>query len=138
MNPGLGKRIQSARQLKTLTQKQLGEVLGIHKETISRWERDFIMPSPDNMRDICKALDVSAEWLVTGDEGATASKMTRDLGGLMTDWRLVVRLTRELQKRKVHVDRQEKALPALYTWTCRKGDEALTDEIIDTILESIL
>lgn len=42
--------IVALRQALGLTQKSLGEHLGVDKLTVSRWERGTIRPSPDSLR----------------------------------------------------------------------------------------
>lgn len=43
-----GNKIMNLRMNLGLTQKELGEILGVHRKTISRWEREETIPSRQN------------------------------------------------------------------------------------------
>ena len=53
------------RQL-SMTQKEFAEATGIQQSTISEWKKNKTNPSSDKILSICKALDVSPEWLLSG------------------------------------------------------------------------
>lgn len=69
----LGRRIASMRGFRTMTQDQLGGLVGVSKQTVSNWEHDRRAPDADNLRLICKALDCSADYLLelTNDPNGT-------------------------------------------------------------------
>ena len=46
----LGKRIASMRGFHTMTQDQLGGMVGVTKQTISGWETDRRVPDADDLR----------------------------------------------------------------------------------------
>ena len=46
----LGRRIASMRGFKTLTQEQLGALVGATKPTVSNWENDRRTPDADYLR----------------------------------------------------------------------------------------
>lgn len=50
--------LKSARINASLTQKQLGELVGVHENTIAKWENDPADMSIRNAERVCKALDV--------------------------------------------------------------------------------
>ena len=66
----LGKRIKQAMESKHMTQKELAEKAYITQVTISRYINDLRTPDAMTLKTICKALDVSPEWMLgISDEG---------------------------------------------------------------------
>ena len=65
---GIGKRVgQNIRVARTeagLTQTELAERLGIHQESVSRWERGTVTPSVSQVFRIAEALGIDAAWLM--------------------------------------------------------------------------
>ncbi len=62
------------RQL-SMTQKEFAERSGIQQSTISEWKKKKTNPSSDKILAICKTLDVSPEWLLSGvDPAASRTK----------------------------------------------------------------
>ena len=59
------------RQL-SMTQKEFAEAAGIQQSTISEWKKNKTNPSSDKIFAICKALDVSPEWLLSGVDPAAS------------------------------------------------------------------
>lgn len=55
----LGEKIRIARQQKQLTQKQLGEALGVSHAVISNWEKEINRPDVDMLEELCKLLDIN-------------------------------------------------------------------------------
>lgn len=51
--------LKSARINARLTQKQLGDIVGVHENTISKWENDPSEMSIRNAEKVCQALNVS-------------------------------------------------------------------------------
>ena len=60
----LGRRITSMRGFRTLTQEQLGAMVGVSKPTVSNWENDRRTPDADSLRELCRALNCSADYLL--------------------------------------------------------------------------
>ena len=68
MNPEkIGSLIFQLRKEKNLTQKQLGEKLGLSDKTISKWERGLGCPDISLLRDISKIFNVNIEKIILGD-----------------------------------------------------------------------
>ena len=51
-----------------LTQKEFSEATGIAQSTISDWKKKRTNPTADKIMIICKVLDVTPEWLLSGVE----------------------------------------------------------------------
>ncbi len=54
----------------SMTQKEFARKAGIQQSTISEWKKNKTNPSSDKILVICKALDVSPEWLLSGVDPA--------------------------------------------------------------------
>ena len=52
----MGEKIKAQRNYKGLTQKQLGDITGIHEVAIRRYELDKVKPRPDHLEMIASAL----------------------------------------------------------------------------------
>lgn len=59
-----GERLQYARYLHNLSQRQLAEVSGVPRGTITVYEQNMTEPGAYNIRLFCKALKVSADYLL--------------------------------------------------------------------------
>lgn len=62
---------------KKITQNQLAEILNTKQATISSWKRRGTTPPLEYALDICKCLDISIGYLLTGEE-AEEEHYTKD------------------------------------------------------------
>ena len=64
-----GKRIRLARQMRRMSQTELADRIGYSDKAVSAWETGVNAPTGDAIRELCRALGVSADWLldVKGD-----------------------------------------------------------------------
>ena len=60
----IGSRIRKYRELRSLTQKQLAELLGVSNSRISNWEQGINRPDADIIANICKVLNISPSDLL--------------------------------------------------------------------------
>ena len=63
-NKLLGYKIANIRALKKLTQQQLADKVATSRENIARYESGKTEPKAFMLRDICIALNVSADYLL--------------------------------------------------------------------------
>ena len=63
----IGRFIAERRKAKNLTQMQLAERLGITDRAISKWENGKGMPDSSLMLDLCDALEISVNELLSGE-----------------------------------------------------------------------
>lgn len=63
-----GEKIKSARKNSNLTQKELGDIVGVSNTVISNWEKDINKPDPDSIELLCGALNVSPNYLLSYNE----------------------------------------------------------------------
>ena len=61
-----GKFIAELRKEKSLTQAQLGDLLGVTNKTISRWENGNYMPDLSVLQALCSVLEVSVNEMLSG------------------------------------------------------------------------
>ena len=57
-------RLRGIRKERGLTQKDLAQKAGLRQATLSHIERGFAAPRADKLVALCRALDVSADYLL--------------------------------------------------------------------------
>lgn len=62
----------------SMTQKEFSQKTGIKQSTISEWKKNRTNPSSEKIMPICKALDVTPDWLLSGVDPAGSREVTRD------------------------------------------------------------
>ena len=106
-----GRNIATMRDLRGMTQDELGRHVGAHKQTVSRWETGDIMAPVDKLTRIAQALGVETSWLISegdleaeslslalGEDAAVPSALVEQIRKLPPVARreLVVRIVREM------------------------------------------
>ena len=61
---GLSERLACVRQMRGLTQADLGRMARLQGQAVSHFECGRRLPSADNLRALCIALNVSADYLL--------------------------------------------------------------------------
>lgn len=76
----LGGRIRQARSYAGLTQKQLGNLTGNSRETISSWEKGHTSPTVTQLRAVASATHFALVWFIEGlDDGdGVSARKPRD------------------------------------------------------------
>ena len=64
----IGKLISKLRKEKNLTQKQLGDILGVSPKTISKWECGSGLPDTSIIKKIAKELNITTDELLEGNK----------------------------------------------------------------------
>lgn len=72
----LGKRIQSYRKQRGLSQEQLASLLNVSRQALSKWEQDINVPNVEKIIEVAKKLDVSINELL-GIEDETNSEYAK-------------------------------------------------------------
>ena len=62
----VGNRIKKARKDAGLTQKELGERLGLSFQAVAQWENDLRKPKMETVQRIADALEIDVNWLLNG------------------------------------------------------------------------
>lgn len=60
----LGTRIAAMRGYRRLNQESLGGMVGVTKQTVSGWENDRRKPDAEDIRNLCRALGCTADYLL--------------------------------------------------------------------------
>lgn len=60
----IGERIKEARKRAGKTQKELAELMKVQQRDVSRWENNIIAPTAVTTIALCKALNVSADYIL--------------------------------------------------------------------------
>lgn len=82
----MGNRITKLRKSKKLSQEALAEKAGVSIQTISSAERGFKALRPQNLLNICIALNTSADYLLTGKTSSSEiSEMNKKLKKLTSE-----------------------------------------------------
>lgn len=71
-----GERIIEVRKLRGLTQKDLGDSIGVDKRVISKYENNQTIPSVIVANSIAKVLEISLDYLMGNDDILTLDKQT--------------------------------------------------------------
>jgi len=82
----LGENILKLRKSKGLSQEQLGERVGVTRQTISNWELSETAPNPEQLKLLSKALNISIDELLENDvNGVLIEKVsnTEKLAGII-------------------------------------------------------
>ena len=61
-------RIAAVRKAAGLTQEQLGELVGVSRQAVSKWESGQTVPDAATIAQLCEALHVSADYVLLGRE----------------------------------------------------------------------
>lgn len=64
----LNERIATVRKAAGLTQEQLGELVGVTRQAVSKWESGQTVPDAITLGRLCLALHVSADYVLLGKE----------------------------------------------------------------------
>jgi phage repressor protein C with HTH and peptisase S24 domain len=70
----IGDRIRRGRKLRNLTQQALADALRISRVSVTQWEGDTTAPERDRIAKLAQVLDVSPDWLLSGDGPAPTIK----------------------------------------------------------------
>ena len=79
----LGEKIARQRKELNYTQEQLADILGVSRQSISKWESDIAYPETDKLIGLGKLFDCSMDYLlkeeVTEKSGAQTSDFTEKI-----------------------------------------------------------
>ena len=84
-NEMIGKRIREARQVRGLSQEQLGAKLGVSFQAVSTWETGRFIPDSEHLPELAKVLDLSLDALFAEREKDwTLKPVNYDAGHMFT------------------------------------------------------
>lgn len=76
----MGERIYARRRALKLTQDELAEMIGVSVQMISNLELGKKAIRPENLVKICQVLDISADFILTGNTAAGTGKVPNSDG----------------------------------------------------------
>ena len=68
----LNERIAAVRKAAGLTQEQLGELVNVSRQAVSKWESGQAVPDVLTVAELCRKLHVSADYLLLGTDPENA------------------------------------------------------------------
>ena len=86
----MGQRILARRKILGLTQDDLAEIIGVTPPMISNLEQGKKAIRPDNLAKVCKALGLSADFVLYGADTQTAVDVIADKLTQLTDAELQI------------------------------------------------
>lgn len=77
--------IYRIRQEKKLTQKEIGDIIGVSDRTISKWENGTTVPDLCQIRNICKKLEISPSLLIKSEKKLSdnITNLRREIGKIL-------------------------------------------------------
>ena len=70
----LHERIAAVRKAAGLTQEQLGELVGVSRQAVSKWESGQAVPDALTIKALCQKLHVSADYILLGTDPEDTSE----------------------------------------------------------------
>ena len=71
--------ILSARKISGYTQRELAEKIGVHVNTIAKWESGEVHPDVYKFSDLCAVLNISPNSVLGFDEISEIKSLKRDI-----------------------------------------------------------
>ncbi len=69
----LGEKIYKKRKIKGYSQEKLAELAGVSRQTVYKWESNYVQPTQDNLNILCELLDVNLGYFY--EENFTSDKL---------------------------------------------------------------
>ncbi|MBQ2862935.1 MAG: helix-turn-helix transcriptional regulator [Clostridia bacterium] len=63
-----GQRIQKLRTDAGMSQETFASLLGVSRQSVSKWEADRAFPEIDKLTVIAEKFGVSCDWIITGED----------------------------------------------------------------------
>ena len=68
----LGEQIKIARERVCMSQEALAEAIGMHTNTVARWERNEVTPRGNSLKKLAQALQVQPSYLLDSEKNENA------------------------------------------------------------------
>lgn len=73
----IGSRILKLRTQKKLSQKALGQLLGVSGVTVLKWEKDENIPKHESLTLLCEKLDTTIDYILHGSTAQHGTKLEK-------------------------------------------------------------
>lgn len=80
----MNNRFKQIRKDRKLTQKEIGEILGVGRDTIANIENDRVNPSDLFINHFCREFNINKDWINTG-EGEPYLSVISDQDEILAD-----------------------------------------------------
>ncbi len=70
----IGERLLNLRKEKNISQEELADILGVSRQTISKWELDQTTPDFDKLVPLCEYFGITSDELLTGRKNYVEEK----------------------------------------------------------------
>ena len=74
--------LQYLRATHSMTQEQLAMMVGVSRQSVTKWEAERAYPEMDKLLKLCQIFDCTLDDLVTGDLTARSEEHTSELQSL--------------------------------------------------------
>lgn len=81
--PGFGANLQALRQHRGMSQEELAEVMGVSRQSVSKWETGTAYPEMQTILTLCDHFDVALDVLLRGDVSQTMAEDRADYNRFM-------------------------------------------------------
>lgn len=124
----LKERIKNSRIAAKMTQEELARAVGKTRNAVTQWESGASRPRLNTLEDIAGALNVSVDWLLTGNTPNVAGTETTRTNSKMSD----VKFTNGILTPRHYMSRE---VPVMGTAACNSdyGSFKLDTSIIDYV-----
>lgn len=68
INKNIGKGIKKYRKNKSLTQSEFGTLIGVNKQSVSKWENGSLRPSMRHLYEISNIININIKFLLYGED----------------------------------------------------------------------
>ncbi len=72
----IGDKIYELRKERGLSQEELADVLGVSRQSISKWELNVSQPSTDNIKTLCGVFKVNIDYFLEDETAAATDEKT--------------------------------------------------------------
>jgi transcriptional regulator with XRE-family HTH domain len=79
VNMKFGETLKNLREIKGITQKDLGKILGVSRATIAGYETKNHQPDYEKLETLSHFFDVSIDYLLTGEDSFHIERMKRPI-----------------------------------------------------------
>ena len=74
----LGEKICNLRKSKNLTQEELGDLLKVSRQSVSKWESDMAYPETNHLIELSKIFNCSMDYLLKDEENINTDPNKKD------------------------------------------------------------
>jgi len=101
----LGERLKRAREEKGISRKKLAQELHIDPKNIYEWEKGKVLPSSKYLAKLSKILNISLDWLLTGEGEMNKSPMViKETAKIQTEeyYPFHIYIKEQIEKKKIN------------------------------------